>query len=104
MTPALSGRTHHVYKGASTQTTFVSSPKTDNVCLTTSAPHHGAFFRDLSAPFPDLQKQNVALKKELEKTNGDQTPKNDKKTDQNTVSGKSSRSDSHVTLSVQNGM
>jgi hypothetical protein len=50
----------------------------ENVRLATSAPHHGALFRDLSAPlvapsaegrFADLQKQNAALKKELEKAN-----------------------------------
>ncbi len=50
----------------------------ENVRLATSAPHHGAFIRDLSAPFvalsaegqlADLQKQNDALKKELEKAN-----------------------------------
>jgi hypothetical protein len=48
----------------------------ENVRLARSAPHHGALFRDLSAPFvaltaegrlADLQKQNAALKKELEK-------------------------------------
>ena len=47
----------------------------EDVRLATSAPHHGPFFRDLSAPFvalsaerqlADLQKQNSALKKELE--------------------------------------
>jgi hypothetical protein len=50
----------------------------ENVRLATSASHHGALFRDLSAPFvalsaegqlADLQKQNAALKKELEKAN-----------------------------------
>ena len=52
--------------------------RSSNVRLATSAPHHGALFRDLSAPFvalsaegrlADLQKQNAALKKELEKAN-----------------------------------
>jgi hypothetical protein len=47
-----------------------------NVRLATSAPHHGALFRELSAPLvtlsaegqlADLQRQNATLKKELEK-------------------------------------
>jgi hypothetical protein len=53
----------------------------ENVRLARSAPHHGALFRDLSAPFvalsaegrlADLQKQNAALKKELEKATASQ--------------------------------
>jgi hypothetical protein len=48
----------------------------ENFRLATSAPHHGALFRELSAPFvtlsaegqlADLQKQNAVLKKELDK-------------------------------------
>jgi hypothetical protein len=51
-----------------------------NVRLATSAPHHGALFRELSAPFvtltaerqlADLQRQNAALKKELDKAKAD---------------------------------
>jgi hypothetical protein len=99
MTPALGGRTRPVNKDASTQTTFAASSKAEN-----AAPHDGAFSRDLPTPLADLQKQNVSLKKELEKANGHQTPKSDDKTAQNTVSGKSSRSDSHATLSVPNDM
>ncbi len=52
----------------------MANPMAD-VRLATSGPHHGPFFRDLSAPFvalsaerqlADLQRQNSALKKELE--------------------------------------
>jgi hypothetical protein len=54
MTPAFGGRARPVYKDASTQTTFPVSNQADNVRLTTSASHHGAFFRDLAAPFVTL--------------------------------------------------
>jgi len=99
MTPALGGRTRPVYKDASTQTTFAASPKAEN-----AAPHDGAFSRDLPAPLAHLEKQNAALKKELEKANGHQTPKSDDKTAQNTLAGKSSPSDSYPTLSVPSEM
>jgi hypothetical protein len=99
MTPVLGGRQRPVYKDASTQTTFAESPKAEN-----AAPHDGTFSRDLPTPLEDLQKKNAALKKELEKANGHQTPKSDDKTAQNTVAGKSLRSDSHATLSVPNDM
>ena len=98
MTPAFSDRARPVYRDASTQTTFAASTQADNVCLTTSAPYHGAFFLDLAAPFvprlgkgqlADLQKQNAALTKELGKAIAGQTPKNDNETAQNTAAGNS---------------
>ncbi len=94
MTPALGGRTRPVYKDTSTRTTFAASKQADNVHLTTSVPHQGAFFRDLVAPFvalsvegqlADPQKQNAVLTKELEKAIADETPKSDNETVQNTV-------------------
>jgi hypothetical protein len=94
MTPALGGRTRPVYKDASAQTTFAASSKVEKTCRNTFAPHHGAFSRDLPAPLANHQKQTAVLKKELEKANGDQTPKIDNKTVQNTVVGKNSHSDS----------
>ncbi len=90
------------------------------MCSVISASHHGAFFRDLAAPFvplsgkghlTDLQKQNAALTKELGKAIAVQTPKSDNETAQNTAAGNSVvnshaallvRSDSHVAFSVPN--
>jgi hypothetical protein len=122
MTPAFSDRTRPVYKDASTQTTFATSTQADNVRLATSTPHHGAFFRDLAAPFvplsgkgqlADLQKQIAVLTKELGKAITGQTPKSDNETTQNTTAGNNVvnshsvllvRSDSHTAFSVPNDM
>ena len=122
MTPAFGGRARPVYKDASTQTTFAASNQADNVRLTTSAPHHGAFFRDLAAPFvalsaegqlADPQKQNAALTKQLGKAIAGQTPKSDNELVQNTAAGNSVlnlhaallvRPDSHAVCSIPNDM
>jgi len=103
MTPALSGRARLGYTDASTQTTFSASNQADNVRVATSAPHHGALFRDLVAPFVPLSDKGQLA--DLQKS--------DNETAQNTAAGNSVmnshaallvRSDPHGAFSVPNDM